>query len=498
MIPEVTVSILTYTRLDLAKACITAIMNCGEPVNLILTANGNPQAAKYFTELAERFAGIKVVVNESNHGFWKPNNHALTLVETRWMLLCNDDVIAPKNFLAALKQPFLNDPRAVFSCPDGGCSELNYDFNGKIGRKEYCEGALLLVDAAIAKKHGLFEELPGMAYGEDSHASLRFRELGYNLHWVNLRIQHARAATSRSVPEVAKWMQLNHAHLRKRWNHYLKPHVRKMDYPILIRRRHAYGDTLLITPIIRALKEQKPLSPILVETSCADVLIGNSHITLINTIVNPTPDCLVIDLNMAYENSINTHIVDAYARVAELTHYDKKTEVFFPELRNNTREYQDFVAIHVGPTSWKSKNWSPDCWRSLIDKLGMKTILVGHSDGTPIPATVDARNKTTIPQMAAIIAQCKLLITVDSLPLHLAQAVGTPVCGLFGVTDPKFILTDGSPSVGVHGNEVSFGMRHRRTGQVAVDDYGMAMKSITVEMVLDAVEKMDVKEKAVA
>lgn len=497
MMPDTTVSILTYSQLARAKACIASIMASGINVNFILTANGNPEAARYFTELAERFSGIQVVINESNEGFWKPNNHALSLTETRFLCLVNDDVLLPSHWLDALKRPFANDPKAIFSCPDNGCSELRFDFLGQRGKREYCEGALLLIDTTIAKKHGLFEPLPGLAYGEDSHASLRFRELGYNLHWVPLTIQHARAATSRTMPEAHKWMELNHAHLRMRWSHYLNPNVRKFNYPILIRRKHAWGDTLLLTPIIRALKEQRPCSPIWVETNCGDVLTGNPHIARMSPVINATPDALVIDLNMAYENCTETHIVDAYAKKAGLIVYDKKTEVFFPELKGAvSREYEDFIAIHVGPTSWPSKNWAPDNWRKLIATLGMKTVLVGHNDGTPFSATVDLRGRTTVAQMAVILSQCSLLITVDSLPLHIAQAVGTPVAGLFGVTDPRFILTDGSLAIGVHGNEVSFGLRHRRTGQVAVDDYGLAMKSITVEMVMDAVHKMMIKKEA--
>lgn len=491
MHPEVTVSILCHSQLARAKSCITSIMSGGEQVNFILTANGNPDARKYFTELSERFAGIKVVVNETNQGFWKPNNHALSVTETRWLVLVNDDVLVPKNWLDVLRKPFLTDTKAVFSCPDGGCSELRYDFMGQVGRKEYCEGACLMIDVAIAKKHGLFEPMPGLAYGEDSHASLRFRELGYNLHWVPLQIRHERAATSRTMPEANTWMHLNHAHLRRRWSHYLNPQVRKMDYPILIRRRHAYGDTLLITPIIRALREQRPMSPIWVETSCGDVLAGNPHIARINTVINPTPDCLVIDLNMAYENCTQTHIVDAYAQKAGLSIYEKRTEVFFPELRTKTdRPYGGFIALHVGPSSWRSKNWSAENWRALIATLGSKTVLLGHQDNTPFDVTVDLRGKTNIAQMASILEECSMLITVDSLPLHLAQAVGTPVCGLFGVTDPRFIFTEGSVGIGVHGNDPSFGLRHTKTGQVAVDDLGRAMNSITVEMVRQTVGEM--------
>ena len=40
------------------------------------------------------------------------------------------------------------------------------------------------------REQGLFSELPGLAYGEDSDLSLKLREAGYTLHWVPVAIVH--------------------------------------------------------------------------------------------------------------------------------------------------------------------------------------------------------------------------------------------------------------------------------------------------------------------
>jgi len=58
-----TVSILTYTALRQAKGCIASILKSTQPFNLILTANGNPDAAAYFTQLAAEFPNIRVIIN---------------------------------------------------------------------------------------------------------------------------------------------------------------------------------------------------------------------------------------------------------------------------------------------------------------------------------------------------------------------------------------------------------------------------------------------------
>ncbi len=43
---------------------------------------------------------------------------------------------------------------------------------------------------------------------------------------------------------------------------------------------------------------------------------------------------------------------------------------------------------------------------------------------------------TTIEELMGLIAHARCLIAADSGPLHLAAALGTPVVGLYGPTDP--------------------------------------------------------------
>ncbi|MBU1186176.1 MAG: glycosyltransferase family 9 protein, partial [Acidobacteria bacterium] len=42
-----------------------------------------------------------------------------------------------------------------------------------------------------------------------------------------------------------------------------------------------------------------------------------------------------------------------------------------------------------------------------------------------------------LPQLAALIKLCRLFISNDSGPMHLANAVGTPVVSIFGPTDER-------------------------------------------------------------
>lgn len=48
----------------------------------------------------------------------------------------------------------------------------------------------------------------------------------------------------------------------------------------------------------------------------------------------------------------------------------------------------------------------------------------------------NATGKTTLKQLAALIAQADLVIAPDSGPAHIANAVGTPVIGLYAYHNP--------------------------------------------------------------
>lgn len=489
------ISILTYSAVEHSKRCIASVIANSnmDSVRFILTANGNKEALDYFNVVKEEYPSTIVVWNETNEGFIKPNNHALTLCEEEFFVLLNDDVvIGQSDWLDVLSKPFTEFKDAALVGPGGGCQSLLPNFHGTIGRNfEYLEGSVLICKTEVLKKHGLFPDWLEFAYGEDSHLSLRMRELGYTLHKRPFKYSHARCQTSKTVPQVRLHEAKNHEKLRKRWAHYLS--VRKMDYPIIVRRNAAWGDVLLTTPIIQRIKEERPLSPIYVQGQCGAVLSRNPNVAGCGRAI--PEGGLLIDLDMAYEKRQNVHIVDAYADVLKsTTGIDgvKRIIKTYPAEHDYKamRGHEGKYAVHIGPTSWASKNWPIDHWNAVIEYLGDKAVLVGHRTDIRFDGCADLRGATTMLQLAALLANCKALITVDSLPLHIAQSVGCPVIGLFGITDPQYILTDGSKAIGLHGECESFGLRHRSPNTTIVEDGGKAMGTISTDMVISAIKTL--------
>ena len=105
------------------------------------------------------------------------------------------------------------------------------------------------------------------------------------------------------------------------------------------------------------------------------------------------------------------------------------------------------VALHPA-ARWRTKLWEVPRWRELATALlseGMGVILTGSREDEPLgtailaglhPQPLSLIGSLTLKQLVAVLREVDLLVTVDSGPMHLGAAVGTPVVALFGPTDP--------------------------------------------------------------
>lgn len=108
---------------------------------------------------------------------------------------------------------------------------------------------------------------------------------------------------------------------------------------------------------------------------------------------------------------------------------------------------------HVGliPCSrWKTKNWPPEHFielaKSLSDEAHLYVfgapedravchrIVEESGDGNRV---IDMCAKTTMTELGGWLSTMDLVITVDSGPMHIAAATGTPVLAIFGATDHR-------------------------------------------------------------
>lgn len=103
--------------------------------------------------------------------------------------------------------------------------------------------------------------------------------------------------------------------------------------------------------------------------------------------------------------------------------------------------------IHLHPTSrWLFKCWEPDKYAALINALqqaGERVVLSAAPADKELrfveritaqlnAPVVNLCGKLNLKQLAALTARAKLFVGVDSVPMHIAAAMQTPVVVLFG------------------------------------------------------------------
>lgn len=492
--PRTTISVLTYCALPFAKQCLASVFEHTRDFELILTANGNPEVAAYFESVrAEHPDIVRVVVNETNLGFILPNITALEMTETEYFLCLNDDTTVGAGWLETLLAPLEASPIAAIAGPSGACCSLRNDFVGFAGGPlEYIEGSCLLGKTEILKLVGLFDEELSFAYGEDSDLSLRLRQRGYTIHQAKAAVTHVHGATSSMVPQVRAHFARNMQYLQEKWADYMR--LRSFNHPIVFKHHGTATQVLMLTPIIRTLHEKQPASPVWVETDHPQVLANNPFIKAADLHMDYNPsDCVVHDFTGLWEEDPSRHILDLYAEEADVDLGRRVTEFFpspedFLQAKQLVGVQKGFVAVHAGRMEDAGTRWPEHCWQefALYLRAKWKVVLVGNDSIFQIPRDLDV-SRESLGLQAAVINQCAFFIGGDALPLHLAQAVGCPVVGLFGSTLPGLTLTDGSKAVTVCSDpgHTFTGARHR-TKESYICPL-LPMETITLEQVWRAI-----------
>jgi predicted lipopolysaccharide heptosyltransferase III len=98
--------------------------------------------------------------------------------------------------------------------------------------------------------------------------------------------------------------------------------------------------------------------------------------------------------------------------------------------------------------SYPQKSWTISGFAELIRSItpACNCFLIGaKSDADKLKKINSAAGNSAVVlagtlslgEVAALLAEARLLVTVDTGPMHIADAVGTPVVALFGPTDPQ-------------------------------------------------------------
>lgn len=108
------------------------------------------------------------------------------------------------------------------------------------------------------------------------------------------------------------------------------------------------------------------------------------------------------------------------------------------------------VGLNPGASFGPAKRWLPERFADLADRLigalHADVLIFGSREQRSLAETIASEmehtplilaGETTLRQFMALLARCRLVVTNDSGPMHLAAALGVPLVAIFGSTNER-------------------------------------------------------------
>ncbi len=140
----------------------------------------------------------------------------------------------------------------------------------------------------------------------------------------------------------------------------------------------------------------------------------------------------------------------------------------------------------------------------VVNKMNGKVVLAGTEADLPIlnelldlldkgtrKKVVLSAGKLTLKQSFALIGKCRVFVSNDTGPMHIAAAMGVPTVGLFGPNNPVRFAPYGKQNISIYHKKACSPCINVHKGQINECREGIeCMSDILAEEVIEAVEKL--------
>lgn len=118
--------------------------------------------------------------------------------------------------------------------------------------------------------------------------------------------------------------------------------------------------------------------------------------------------------------------------------------------RHGVEKEHQIIGINPGAAYGSAKCWLPERFQEVTQKMldmdsNIRVVFFGDQNGAPLIKTIcqnlssrvlNLAGQTQLRQLMGLIKICDVFLTNDSGPMHIADALGTPLLALFGSTNP--------------------------------------------------------------
>ena len=463
---KVSIIILCWNQVRYTKICIDSIKEHTDPdiYQLIVVDQGSKDKTLDF--LVENLGGENDIIihNKTNRGFSGGNNQAIKLAEHEYVLCINNDIrVLEDNWLDCMFEGMAGADLVGATCqkvePDYRKNRFEHVGNGHESEAwSYMEGWCLFSTRDNFLRLNGFDMQFNPAYSEDADLSFRIKEMGGKIKAVNVPVRHFGSKSKKKIDEESpnqsdvsnsllfnKWIDKNSSAVNVEE---LRLKTRKLKKEsILIKRKGAMGDVLMLTPIIRELKKIYPNSLLAVETNSPDILTNNPYIDHAETYI-PGKDYSIV-LEPRYEKDPGGNAIDVMAKQCGIDELEsRKMEIYLtPDnirwAKNKLDTTKRYIAFHTGRT-WKSREWPVRRFKEValhFMNKGYDVVELGDRETVFMDIGNDCRG-CSIKQTASLIKESIAFVGIDSSCANIAKALNTPAFIVYGCVDPSTRIAD--------------------------------------------------------
>ena len=245
--PQVSIIIPVYNQVDYTIRCLGSIQRYAPQASceIIVVDDASSDAS---AQLLSQINGLHYVRNPENLGFLRTANRGAALARGRYLLFLNNDTQVLPGWLDHLLEVFATCPDAglvgaKLIYPSGHLQEagaalrpdgtvdligLNDDpakplYNGPPREVDHCSGACLLIETALFRELGGFDEIYAPAYFEDCDLSLRVHAQGRKvIYQPAAEIIHHLSVTTNRDGHKLRQIERNKAIYLQRWGETLQ------------------------------------------------------------------------------------------------------------------------------------------------------------------------------------------------------------------------------------------------------------------------------------
>jgi GT2 family glycosyltransferase len=261
--PRASIVVVTCDNLVFNRLCLESLLHTTRRASceIVVVDNGSTDGTKgYLQRLSTENPSIRVMFNESNMGFAASNNQALASARGEFVVLLNNDTIAPPGWLDGLLA-HLDDPGVGLVGPvtnragNEAQIETSYGTYGEFlafaadraarhrGQQSALRVATMFCAAmrrAVLEEIGPLDERFEIGLFEDDDYSMRARAAGYRVVCAeDVFLHHFGQASIGKLAAAGRYGELFHANRRRweeKWHQAWTPYERRRspDYQELV------------------------------------------------------------------------------------------------------------------------------------------------------------------------------------------------------------------------------------------------------------------------